>query len=140
MSYGWTQLRGEQDTGALSKNYNDSRVCTLLFDVSPFDLEEPLSAFQHSVFEYDSLFNLLDGWNKLLMEPLKPIPQKTFNTMFERGWPHLNNALKHVPKPERMEDPRDEMISQLKNAIEYIQGSHKQEQNLAINAITKVRI
>ncbi len=38
------------EVGALSKNFNKSNVCTILFNIEPTDLKGPLTSFQGTKF------------------------------------------------------------------------------------------
>jgi hypothetical protein len=79
------------EAGALAKTSDPkTRVWTLLQDLNPSDVEQPLAQFQHTLANRDDIFKLLRSINGLLDRPLESEPlQETF----EMWWPILDETL-----------------------------------------------
>ena len=90
------------EAGAISSTLDKSRVCPIVFDLDPTDLEGPLSQFQVTRFveaDIRRLFNTINaqaGENKLSDTVAKDV--------FEKWWPDLQQKLTtilqgHTAKP-----------------------------------------
>ena len=78
------------ETGALTKGLPDNRVCTFLIDLKPEDLEAPLSQFNHTTQNKDSVFKLLKTINSLLDE--SKLPDDILAKAFETYWPQFEEG------------------------------------------------
>jgi hypothetical protein len=82
------------EAGALSKNMDKSRVCTLLFDVDTSELKGPLTIFQSTKFEkteFKSLVTMINakgGDGKL--------EESVIDDVFEMWWPKLKERVDGV--------------------------------------------
>ena len=54
------------EAGALAKGLSSNRVCTLLVDLRPADLEDPLAQFNHTSPERESMWSLVQTLNNCL--------------------------------------------------------------------------
>ena len=77
------------ESGAIS-NANLSRVCPLLFQVEPAQLQGPLSQFQATPYSQEEIRKLVSSINELLESPL---PEAQFSRTFDRCWPELETAI-----------------------------------------------
>jgi TIR domain-containing protein len=79
------------EAGALSKQQQNTYVCTLLFDLEPTDVREPLAQFQHTRAIKDDLRRLISTINNTLND-LK-LPESELSETFEMWWPKLEERL-----------------------------------------------
>lgn len=108
------------EAGAIS-NAKLSRVCPLLFQVEPAQLQGPLSQFQATPYSEDEVKKLVSSINELLANPLSDAQlQRTFN----RCWPELNVCVVEAlssreadeKSPERsMEDMIEEILTTIRS-------------------------
>lgn len=81
------------EAGALAKA-TDSRVRTLLVDVTPANVTGPLSEFQHTLAtDMEDVRSLIKSINDYCARPL---PEEILNATFEREWPALDAKVAEV--------------------------------------------
>lgn len=83
------------EAGALSKQQQNTYVCTVLLGLEPTDVRDPLAQFQHTRATKDDLRKLLSTINKTLGESKRAESQ--LNESFEVWWPKLEKRLSDVP-------------------------------------------
>ena len=97
------------EAGALSKNLEQSKVCPVLFNLSPANIEGPFTSFQATKFEEGDMLKLLRTLNMCLAEDT--LPDKSLEEAFDVWWPKLQEAvsilLKATPKDSQSR-PRTE--------------------------------
>lgn len=100
------------EAGALSKSVESSRVCPLLFGVTPAEVKGPLVQFQCSIFNEIEALKLLRSINDEL--GTEKLEEKTLNATFEVFWPTLASKIisieneSELPKePSKIRDDRD---------------------------------
>lgn len=81
------------EAGALSKNVSKSRVWTILFKLSPAQIEEPLASFQHTIFKKSEVKALIESINKQLDSPLDG---PTLEKAFEMSWAKLQTDVEKI--------------------------------------------
>ena len=81
------------EAGALSKSLDKAHVCPILFGVSPADLSGPLQQFQATAFSKQDFQRLISTINSKTDPKL---PQKTFETVFEKWWPDIETKIKSI--------------------------------------------
>jgi lambda repressor-like predicted transcriptional regulator len=93
----------------LSKGFDKSRVCTLLFNLDPADLKGPLTIFQSTRFVKDDFKRLVTSINAAAGEA--NLETSVLNDVFEMWWPRLEkqvseilNSHKENPKEARRSD------------------------------------
>lgn len=85
------------EAGALSKTKN-ARVCTLLLDLNPSDIEQPLAQFQHTVATRDDILQMIRTINNVVRDAgERGLPDTVLEEQFTDLWPKLDTALKTVP-------------------------------------------
>jgi hypothetical protein len=72
------------EAGALAKGLTSSRVYTLLIDLKPEDIRDPLAQFNHTLPTKDDLYKLILGINRGL--DTKPISDNILRQVFEANW------------------------------------------------------
>jgi TIR domain len=82
------------EAGAISSTLENNRVCPIIFDIEPTDLQGPLAQFQATRFgkaDIRKLFNTINslaGENKLEDAVAEPV--------FEKWWPDLESSIKKI--------------------------------------------
>ena len=84
------------EAGALSKTLEESRVCPILFGIKPTDLSGPLKQFQATEIEREDFRRLINVINNCLGE--NKLFEKTLQTVFNKWWPDLEEALNKINK------------------------------------------
>ena len=92
------------EAGALSKSFDKSRVCTLLFNLDPADLKGPLTIFQSTRFVKDDFKRLAASINAAAGEANLETP--VLDSVFEMWWPHLEKQVSEILDSHK-EDPRE---------------------------------
>jgi hypothetical protein len=115
------------EAGAISTALADnSRVCPIVFDLEPTDLQSPLSQFQVTKFLKDDIRKLFNTINSRAGD-LK-LADHTAANVFEKWWPDLERKLSEVlkghtakPDAEKIRDDREllqEILLLVRNAAE----------------------
>ncbi|MGN8075620.1 TIR domain-containing protein [Enterobacter sp. 22104] len=84
------------EAGALSKSLDTSRVCPLLFGVTPAEVIGPLVQFQCSIFNQTEALKLLRSINNMLGD--EKLEEKTLYSVFEVFWPQLSLKIDSITK------------------------------------------
>lgn len=95
------------EAGAISTSHDKARVCAILFDVRPIDVEGPLQRFQATEFSKDDIRRLLETINSNAEDDRK-LTQDLLDDAFATRWPELEDAVTKIleaappaPLPER---------------------------------------
>ena len=75
------------EAGALAKTL-DSRVATLMINVSPTDIKGPLSRYQATKLNKEDFFQLIENINTQSDEPIK---SEVLKTLFDNLWDKIDN-------------------------------------------------
>ena len=105
------------EAGALAKGLSTSRVCTLLIDLEPKDIEDPLAQFNHTLPTKDSIYSLV----KTLNNALGPdgLDVHILDQVYETYWEHFEEKYAAIlsetethdpPKPRPKEDMLGEIL------------------------------
>jgi len=118
------------EAGALAKGLTSSRVCTLLIDIEPKDVGNPLAQFNHTLTNKEGIYQLVATVNKLLGEGgLKP---NVLHRVFETNWPQLaqgiKDAIKNNPREEKKIEKKgdNEMMADVLEAVRSIERRVRQ--------------
>lgn len=82
------------ESGALSKNFDKTHVCTILFNLEPAELKGPLTAFQATRFNKEDFKKLLECINN--SESDSKLDQEIINEVFDMWWPKLEKQIKDI--------------------------------------------
>ncbi|MBU7018740.1 MAG: toll/interleukin-1 receptor domain-containing protein [Theionarchaea archaeon] len=105
------------ESGALSKT-GDSHVCTLLLDITPEDVEQPLAQFQHTQFEKEDIRKLMYTINQRIKNVGERFHSKEhFDEIFDVFWPDLERKLQKIVRMNANETPKS-------TEIEYVAEFH----------------
>jgi len=84
------------EAGALGKCVDNSKVCPLLIDMQPSDVQGPISSFQTTnIGDKDDFFKLISSINESSEQPVK---EDVLVDVFEVWWPKLNEKLTEITK------------------------------------------
>lgn len=84
------------EAGALSKNFDKSRVCTILFNLDTSDLVGPLISFQATRFNKNDFKKLVETINETGNE--SKLNNDVLNEVFEMWWPKLEDKINNILK------------------------------------------
>lgn len=82
------------ESGALAKGLTSSRVCTFLIDLEPRDLEPPLSQFNHTFYNEESIRSLVSTLNARLGD--RQLKDNVLETVFSTYYPQFEAKFKAV--------------------------------------------
>lgn len=107
------------EAGALAKGLSTARVCTLLVDLEPKDIEDPLAQFNHTLPNKESVFGLVRTLNGTL--GVSSLDIRILEQVFETYWPQFEERFKQVlsttesPGPSKPRPKEDLMGEILEN-------------------------
>lgn len=105
------------EAGALAKGLSTARVCTLLIDLDPKDIEDPLAQFNHTFPTRESVLGLVKTLNSSLAQ--NGLDIRILEQVFSTYWPQfeerfqkvLSETEAHTPsKPRPKEDVLGEIL------------------------------
>lgn len=82
------------ESGALAKGLSTNRVCTLLIDLQPTDIRDPLAQFNHTYPNREGLWQLVRTLNASLSE--KGLKEKVLERVFDTYWPQFERDFAKV--------------------------------------------
>ncbi|MCF5885392.1 toll/interleukin-1 receptor domain-containing protein [Aeromonas veronii] len=136
------------EAGALAKGLSNSRVCTLLIDLRPSDIKDPLAQLNHTLPDRDNMFELVRTLNnRLANNALDPrILETVFNTywnQFEQGFNEIltRTANMKAPAPRSDQDILSEILDTtraLGNRISSIEKATSTQTNKVVQPIPQV--
>jgi hypothetical protein len=84
------------ESGALAKGISSNRVCTLLIDLKPTDVENPLAQFNHTKPNRTGLWELVRTINVALKE--ESLKESILEKVFDTYWPQFEESFKLIIK------------------------------------------
>jgi hypothetical protein len=84
------------EAGALAKGLSTSRVCTLLVDLEPKDVEDPLAQFNHTLPTRDGMYGLVRTLNSTLGSA--SLDLRILEQVFSTYWPQFQTRFAEVLK------------------------------------------
>lgn len=91
------------EAGALAKHMAESRVCPLLIDLPPQDVEFPLAAFQVKSTSKDDMLGLVTMINRA--REGEPLTDAELTEVFDVRWPEFLNKLTAITSKSEHGDP-----------------------------------
>jgi hypothetical protein len=82
------------EAGALAKGLTHGRVCTLLVDLLPTDVEDPLAQFNHTIPEKESMWGLIRTLNNALQP--NALDDRVLQSVFETYWPQFESGFARI--------------------------------------------
>lgn len=103
------------EAGALAKGLQSSRVCTLLIDLEPNDIGDPLAQFNHTMLTKDSIWSLVRTINAALGEKgIDPqVLERVFETYFPQFEGEIEKILKETTAAKRTPRKQDDMLGEI---------------------------
>ena len=105
------------EAGALAKGLSTARVCTLLIDLEPKDIEDPLAQFNHTFPNEDSVLGLVRTLNSTLGSAA--LDTRILEQVFTTYWPQFEKRFGEIlastesttpSKPRPKEDVLGEIL------------------------------
>lgn len=105
------------EAGALAKGLSTSRVCTLLVDLEPKDIEDPLAQFNHTFPTRESVLGLVTTLNNTLTA--NRLDNRILEQVFNTYWSQFESQFKEIlatteaqppSKPRAKEDVLGEIL------------------------------
>jgi hypothetical protein len=118
------------EAGALAKGLSRSRVCTLLVDLNPTDIEDPLAQFNHTLPTKDSMRALVSTLNRQL--PNGGLDEPTLENVFETYWPQFDVSFKDVIAKTNTAAPQEPARSDESILAEILENSRSMSVRLRV--------
>ncbi|MPQ46888.1 TIR domain-containing protein [Marinifilum sp. N1E240] len=110
------------EAGAIAKN-EDAFVCTFLFDITPANVQSPLSQFQHTSFNKEDIFKLLKTINGIVSETGgKNLRESSLKSVFDTNWEQLEKRLSKTPKSSSEEKDIRSDRELLEESLQILRG------------------
>lgn len=91
------------EAGALSKQQQNTYVCTYLYKVDPVDVRDPLAQFQTTKAEREDTRKLLQSINNA--RSVEKLSENELNEQFDVWWPKLESRLQSIPATQEAAQP-----------------------------------
>jgi hypothetical protein len=104
------------EAGALAKGLSTSRVCTLLVDLEPKDIEDPLAQFNHTFPTRESVLGLVKTLNSTLA--MNGLDNRILEQVFNTYWPQFDERFADILKnteaqPPSRPRPKEDVLSEI---------------------------
>lgn len=93
------------EAGALSKDIEKSKICSILFGMDNSDLSGPLTTFQSTLFEKGDFKKLVYSINQTGGD--RKLDDSTFERVFEMWWPELEERVNRIIEAEPQDDQKE---------------------------------
>lgn len=123
------------EAGAVSKNVDDTIVCSILFDLKNSDVEGPLSQFQLTQFEKKDVRKLVGDINE--RSEKQELDKDKLDRAFEKWWPDLETQVEEImsrePSKEQAQVREDgeileEILSLTRSIARHAENEKEREQ------------
>jgi hypothetical protein len=126
------------EAGALAK-FEDSRVCTYLYDLRPTDVEGPLAEFNHRQVSPEGTLDVLRSINQCLPDDAV-LPEARLEKIFQQWWPDLDKRLKAVDEMEAVEAPERTDTEMIQEILELVRGQVRLSTGFGYNTLAPGQI
>lgn len=104
------------EAGALAKGLSTARVCTLLVDLQPKDIEDPLAQFNHTFPVRDSILGLVKTLNSTLAT--NGLDGRILEQVFNTYWPQFEEKFSQIIKttenaPDTKPRPKEDVLGEI---------------------------
>lgn len=108
------------EAGALAKGLSSSRVCTLLVDLEPADIKDPLAQFNHTRPAKSDMFALVSTLNAALGE--QALEERVLVQVFETYFPQFEARFKQVIDQTELPAPsgpreKEDVLSEVLDSV-----------------------
>lgn len=125
------------EAGALSKQQDNTYVCTFLFGLEPTDVREPLAQFQHTRATKDDIRKLVFTVNNALSD--SKLTEIELKEIFDVWWPRLEVTLGQIENMNRSTAPIRSDRELLEEILNLVRTESRMNQLLG-KALTKPRL
>jgi len=108
------------EAGAISRTPEETYVCTLLIDLQPSDVKDPLAQFQATKATKEDIHRLVKNLNMTLGED--SMDEALVNKAFEMWWPELEKQLKNLPPDGDAPAPQRSEREMLQELLEKVRS------------------
>ncbi|WP_332403576.1 toll-Interleukin receptor [Vibrio metschnikovii] len=104
------------EAGALAKGLSTSRVCTLLVDLEPKDIEDPLAQFNHTFPTRESVLGLVKTLNSTLAS--NGLDNRILEQVFDTYWPQFEDRFNNIlnttdAQPPSKPRPKEDVLGEI---------------------------
>lgn len=104
------------EAGALAKGISSNKIFTLLIDLKPKDVKDPLAQFNHTIPNKDGLYMLIRSINNSLGE--KRLKEAVLTNVFDTYYTQFDSDFKKILKETPEEDikevrPKDDILNEI---------------------------
>jgi hypothetical protein len=104
------------EAGALAKGLSTSRVCTLLVDLEPKDIEDPLAQFNHTFPNRESVLGLVKTLNSTLAS--NGLDNRILEQVFDTYWPQFEERFEGIlanteAQPPSKPRPKEDVLGEI---------------------------
>lgn len=104
------------EAGALAKGLSTSRVCTLLVDLEPKDIEDPLAQFNHTFPTRESVLGLVKTLNSTLAS--NGLDNRILEQVFDTYWPQFESSFADIlstteAQPPSKPRPKEDVLGEI---------------------------
>lgn len=104
------------EAGALAKGLSTSRVCTLLVDLEPKDIEDPLAQFNHTFPTRESVLGLVKTLNSTL--GANGLDNRILEQVFTTYWPQFEERFAAIlastdAQPPSKPRPKEDVLGEI---------------------------
>jgi hypothetical protein len=104
------------EAGALAKGLSTSRVCTLLVDLEPKDIEDPLAQFNHTFPNQESILGLVKTLNGTLGS--NGLDTRILEQVFNTYWPQFESRFQNIlqsteAQPPSKPRPKEDVLGEI---------------------------
>jgi hypothetical protein len=130
------------ESGALSKT-KDAYLCTLLLDIDPSDVEQPLGQFQHTTRDKNDIRQLLGTINKAVEKEGEKarLPTPFLDDGFEMYWPRLSTVLNNIASQQAHSGagkrPEREMLQEILEIVRAQERRIGQDEKSTVNQLRR---
>lgn len=113
------------EAGALSKSLESSKVCPVLFDLEPTDIEGPLVQFQASKLNKLDIYELLKSIGSAM--GAGRLEDSVVEKSLEKWWPDLEEKIESISKKKTSTKKERTQKEYLKEILSVVRETHKNE-------------
>ena len=106
------------EAGALAKGLSTARVCTLLIDLEPKDIEDPLAQFNHTFPKKENMIELVRTLNSSLGN--NGLDPRVLDQVFDTYWPQFEEEFDSIIENTQPQDkaqskprPQGDMLAEI---------------------------
>ncbi len=121
------------EAGSLSKGIKENRIYTLLIDLKPVDVRDPLSQFNHTNLTKEGMYSLLVSINNAM--EAGQLEERILSKSFEKNWDDFENEIKKIviEKPNGIELSKTSDSEMIEEILLNTRSLHQRVTELELN-------